>query len=180
MADMDPDGSGEVDFGEFSEWCNREVPKDRLDDMYSWKLVQNQILVASAGRLNYAMSRLLRMWFNEADADGGGTLEGKEIAKLASMLLGRELNAAEAETLMEQMDPVMICEVCDGRGRLNDWFCTECDGKGKTGGDGEVDFFEFEVRVGIDRVTTRASRISPPMVLRHAAPFLLCGSLSSP
>lgn len=144
MKDMDPDGSGSVDFSEFAHWCNREVPKERLDDMYSWTLVQHQALVGSAGKLNYAMSRLLRMWFNEADADGGGSLEGKEIAKLASMLLGRQLNTRETQNLMEQMDPVVKCEACDG-GWLNDQLCKDCNGKGRTGGDGEVDFPEFEV-----------------------------------
>ena len=147
MKDMDPDGSGSVDFSEFAYWCNREVPKERLDDMYSWTLVQHQTLVGSAGKLNYAMSRLLRMWFNEADADGGGSLEGKEIAKLASMLLGRQLNTFETQNLMEQMDPVVKCEACDG-GWLNDQLCKDCNGKGRTGGDGEVDFLEFEVRLG--------------------------------
>jgi Ca2+-binding EF-hand superfamily protein len=145
MDDMDPDGSGEVDFGEFATWCNREVPLDRLDDIYGWRLVQHQALAGSGGKLQYAMSRLLRMWFNEADTDGGGSLEGKEVAKLASVLLGRELNVYETERLMEQMDPVVRCEVCDG-GRVAHVKCKNCGGKGKTGGDGEVDFLEFEVR----------------------------------
>ena len=153
MDDMDPDGSGEVDFAEFAQWCNRELPKDRLDDMYSWKLVQSQMLHNSAGKLNFAMSRLLRMWFNEADTDGGGSLEGKEIAKLASMLLGRQLNENDTRVLMEQMDPVLPCDACDG-GRRSDQFCTACNGRGTTGGDGEVDFFEFEVRTA-NRPTCR-------------------------
>lgn len=145
MVEMDPDGSGEIDFAEFAQWCNREVPKERLDAMYGWTLVQKQDLASSGGKLNYAMSRLLRMWFNEADTDGGGSLEGKEIAKLASVLLGRQLNAFETQNLMEQMDPVVQCEVCDGKGLMNDQRCKNCDGKGQTGGDGEVDFLEFEV-----------------------------------
>lgn len=173
MAEMDPDGSGEVDFKEFSDWCNREVPKDRLDDMYSWTIVQNQILVGSAGKLNYAMSRLLRMWFNEADGDGGGSLEGKEIAKLASMLLGRELSGVETDQLMQQMDPVVKCEACDG-GRLSDRACKECNGSGKTGGDGEVDFVEFEVRAG-NPPRYRPLLGQPPctMVLGQSALFFL-------
>jgi len=145
MLEIDPDGSGEVDFIEFANWCNREVPTQRLDEMYSWWVVQRQALLGAAGSLNYAMSKLLRRWFNEADTDGGGCLDAAEITKLASSLLGRHISKGEAIQMMEEMDPIVPCGVCSATGKGADGYaCPECDGKGRTGGDGEVDFIEFE------------------------------------
>lgn len=113
MREIDPDGSGEIDFIEFAKWCNRTVPSSRLETQNSWWVVQRSDLTAKAGTLQYHMSRLLRKWFGEVDDDASGQLELPEVKMLAASLLGvAELSDEDARMLMQEMDP-------DGSGQVD-------------------------------------------------------------
>ena len=76
MATMDPDGSGEVNFGEFYEWCTRKVDSVKTN---TWWVKAQHELSHQAGLLQYHMWRSLQKWFGEADEDNSGELSILEV-----------------------------------------------------------------------------------------------------
>ena len=87
MAEMDQDGSGEVDFTEFSRWFS--------------KLQSSQSLKAAGGADPQAS--YYKEMFDKADTGGEGSLDREELKQLMKEL-GRDMADHELDTAMQLMD----------------------------------------------------------------------------
>eukprot|EP01043_Picozoa_sp_COSAG02_P017924 COSAG02_NODE_824_length_16741_cov_16.319733_3_plen_1657_part_00 len=141
MADMDIDGTGEIDFVEFSGWWS--------------KLSSAQILKAH-GQDPHA--QYYKEMFDTADTGGEGTLDREELGVLMAQL-GRPIAGYELDTAMQIMDE-------DGSGTIDfeefqKWFAWLTDGDmtirkifDSVDADGSGFLDHDEVRVALKRLCT--------------------------
>lgn len=139
MADMDIDGTGEIDFVEFSGWWS--------------KLTSVQTLKAKG---QDPQAQYYKEMFDTADTGGEGTLDREELGVLMAQL-GRPMADHELDTAMQMMDE-------DGSGTIDfeefqKWFAWLTDGdmtirkifdSVDTDGSGALD--HDEVRVALKRL----------------------------
>lgn len=85
MAELDGDGSGEVDFQEFYKWWRDPQTEGRL--------------AKCKERMNAVKDR-----FDEVDVDGSGTLDRDEVRQLCEKMLEVDLTEAQLDAGMAQMD----------------------------------------------------------------------------
>ena len=127
MAELDADGSGEIDFAEFSAWWTRWAQQSKSNKQRSGldgviaEIVADVAESASAagegGRGGFDRQILdlvkvmegktpaeLETEFKELDADGSGELELAEVAELVTKVFGSAVEAAVVAACFKEMD----------------------------------------------------------------------------
>jgi Ca2+-binding EF-hand superfamily protein len=94
MKEMDPDGSGEVDFEEFCTWYfgdgpfRKKVEEEQKRREVEWKKVLEQENAESARQNKLAW---LRGMFSSVDLDGSGAIDASEVAELVRLIFGTNM-----------------------------------------------------------------------------------------
>jgi len=102
MKEMDPDGSGEVDFNEFCEWYFGDGPFRRKVEEEQKRREAEWLKVAEAEKAeNDRLNKLawLRGMFNSVDKDGSGAIEASEVAELVALIFGTKMGPRQVCTL---------------------------------------------------------------------------------